>query len=128
MQSTLVISKWESKDERALATRSKFLLILARIACWYGYQLVWYRYQKCIGEPITLGYRYHSSLVPVPQLHCISLHVGTGTNVSTVALLHFRTAPGVLTTLGIDSDDQKLSSGAKPLRKCARDIEQSIHA
>ena len=130
-----MILKWESKDERAFAPKSKFLLNPAKIAYWYWYQLVWYQYQKSTGSPTALGYRYHSDLVPVPQLHCISLHVGTSTsqcgtctNVSTVAPIHFTTARGLSTTSGIDSDDLQLSSGTKSLRKCAWDIEQLAHA
>ena len=130
-----MISKWESKDKQALTPRSKFLLNPAKIACWYRYQLVWYWYQKSTGSPTALGYRYHYDLVLVPKLHCISLHVGTsisqcgtGINVSTAAPLHFRTTRGLPTAFGINNDDLKLSSRTKPLRKCARDIEQPAHA
>ena len=130
-----MISKWGSKDERALAPRSKFHSNPTKIACWYRYQLVWYRYQKSIGTPTALRYRYYYDLVPVPLLHCISLHVGTstrqcgiGTTVSTTALLHFGAARGLLTMSVIDNDDLQLSFGTKSLQKCARNIEQPVHA
>ena len=73
--------------------------------------------------PVPKVQWYSNSLwVPVPLLHCSSLHVGTGTSqcgtgttVSAAAPLQFRTGQNLPTASVIDNDDIQLSSGTKML-------------
>ena len=149
-----MISKWWSKDERALAPRLKFCLNPAEIACWYWYQYVWYRYQKCTGTrkcgtntksvlvlhclgvpvpvywvPVPLP---HCMWVPVPLPHCMWVPVPVSVVPVPLPLqiapLHCNTTQGPSIAVVINNDDLHLFSRIKPLQNLCAGLEKPAHA